>query len=136
MAERWRFFVDRGGTFTDCIGVEPTTGALRVIKLLSTDDAPLRGIRALLQLDDDAPLPECELRLGTTLATNALLERGGQRIALLITRGFEDLLHIGDQSRPDLFALELTAPLPLPARVFALDALLAPDGTVLRPQPP
>ena len=136
VADHWRFFVDRGGTFTDCIGIEPSTGALRVAKLLSSDEAPLQGIRVLLGLDDRAPLPDCELRLGTTLATNALLERGGQRCALLITRGFEDLLSIGDQSRPDLFALELPPPRPLPARVFGLDARLAPDGAVLRRQDP
>lgn len=134
MAEGWRFSVDRGGTFTDCIGVDPDSGALRVTKLLSTDDAPLRGIRTLLGLPPDAPLPSCSLRLGTTLATNALLERRGERTALLITRGFGDLLHIGDQSRPDLFALELPQPVPIPDRVVEIEARLAPDGSIAVPQ--
>ncbi|MCR9160882.1 MAG: hydantoinase B/oxoprolinase family protein [Nannocystaceae bacterium] len=131
MAEGWRFSIDRGGTFTDCIGLDPRSGALSATKLLSTDDAPLRGIRTLLGLPGDAPVPPCSLRLGTTLATNALLERQGQRIALLVTRGFADLLHIGDQSREDLFALELRKPDPLPARVIEIDARLAPDGRVM-----
>jgi len=131
MAERWRFFVDRGGTFTDCIGVAPTTGEVRVTKLLSSDDAPLQGMRALLELDEAAPLPPCTLRLGTTLATNALLERRGEPCALLITRGFADLLQIGDQTRPALFDLELPKPRPLPALILELDARLGPDGTVL-----
>jgi 5-oxoprolinase (ATP-hydrolysing) len=134
MADRWGFSVDRGGTFTDCIAVDRESGTLRVTKLLSSDDAPLRGIRTLLELDDDAPLPSCPLRLGTTLATNALLERRGQPTALLITRGFGDLLHIGDQSRPDLFALELPHPAPVPTRIVEIDARLTPQGHVSVPQ--
>lgn len=134
MAEGWRFSVDRGGTFTDCIGIDPDSGAVRVTKLLSADDAPLRGIRTLLGLAPDAPLPACSLRLGTTLATNALLERRGERTALLITRGFGDLLRIGDQSRPDLFALELPQPRPIPERVVEIEARLAPDGSIVVPQ--
>lgn len=128
---RWRFFLDRGGTFTDCIGVDPVTGTRHVLKLLSTDDAPLQAMRALQQLSPQATLPPCELRLGTTLATNALLERRGEASALFITRGFRDLLRIGDQSRPDLFALELEHPRPLPAHVRELDARLDADGGVL-----
>lgn len=132
MAERrWRFFIDRGGTFTDCIGVDPHTGTQHVLKLLSSDKAPLEAMRALQQLAPGTPLPPCELRLGTTLATNALLERRGEATALLITRGFRDLLSIGDQSRPDLFALELEQPRPLPARVVELDARLDANGGVL-----
>jgi 5-oxoprolinase (ATP-hydrolysing) len=134
--QRWRFWVDRGGTFTDCIGQEPGTGALRVTKVLSSDDAPLRGIRALLGLRPDEPLPPCELRMGTTLGTNALLERKGRACALAITRGFGDLLEIGDQSRPEIFAVPIHRPPPLHAAVLELDARLDPEGRVLaRPEP-
>lgn len=128
---RWQFWVDRGGTFTDCIGREPGTGALRVTKVLSADDAPLRGIRALLGLGPADPLPPCELRMGTTLGTNALLERKGEPCALAITRGFGDLLEIGDQTRPEIFALHIDRPPPLHAAVLELDARLAADGGTL-----
>ncbi|MGH1343486.1 MAG: hydantoinase B/oxoprolinase family protein [Nannocystales bacterium] len=132
MAEhRWRFSIDRGGTFTDCIGIDPRTGTTHVVKLLSSDDAPLEAMRAMQNLGPDAPLPPCELRLGTTLATNALLERRGEASALFITRGFRDLLTLGDQSRPDLFALDLKQPRPLPTRVLELDARLDARGGVL-----
>src|SRR6188474_1127523 len=94
---RWQFFVDRGGTFTDCIGKHPLTGELSVVKVPSSDDAPLIGIRTLLGLPEGAPVPACEVRLGTTLGTNALLERRGARSALLLTCGFGDLLELGDQ---------------------------------------
>ncbi|MCA9651075.1 MAG: hydantoinase B/oxoprolinase family protein [Myxococcales bacterium] len=134
-AGRWRFWVDRGGTFTDCIGQEPS-GAIRVTKVLSSDDAPLRGIRALLGLGPDAPIPPCELRMGTTLGTNALLERRGRACGLAITRGFGDLLEIGDQSRPEIFALPVDKPPPLHRAVLELDARLDPEGQVLaRPDP-
>ncbi len=131
MTSRWQFFVDRGGTFTDCIGREPTTGALSVVKIPSSDDAPLLGIRRLLGLADNAPIPACEVRLGTTLGTNALLERRGARCALLLTRGFGDLLELGDQTRPELFALAIRKPRPLPERVLEVAARLDADGTVL-----
>ncbi len=133
--ERWRFFVDRGGTFTDCIGVAPD-GDVRVAKVLSTDDAPLVAMRRILALADDAPLPACELRLGTTLATNALLERTGARCALAITRGFADLPEIGDQTRPEIFALAIDPPRLLHERTIEIDARADPHGHVLaRPDP-
>lgn len=132
----WQFFVDRGGTFTDCIGRDPSSGALSVVKVPSTDDAPLVGIRLLLGLAPDAPIPACEVRLGTTLGTNALLERRGARSALLLTRGFGDLLELGDQTRSDLFALEIKRPRPLPELVLEVDARLDADGEPLeRPDP-
>ena len=102
----WSFFVDRGGTFTDCIGLGPS-GEVRVTKVLSSDAAPLVGIRALLGLGEDDPIPPCRLRMGTTVATNALLERRGARTALVITEGFEDALRIGTQARPGIFDLEI-----------------------------
>lgn len=133
---RWQFFVDRGGTFTDCIGKDPHSGALGVVKVPSSDDAPLVGIRQLLGLASDAAIPPCEVRLGTTLGTNALLERRGARSALLLTRGFGDLLELGDQTRPDLFALRIEQHPALPERVLEVDARLDADGHVLaRPDP-
>jgi len=123
-------WIDRGGTFTDCIGRGPD-GALRVAKVLSGDDAPVAGIRALLGLGDDAPVPPCDVRMGTTLATNALLERRGAPTALAITRGFADLCAIGDQTRPDLFALDIVKPELLYREVIEVDARAAPDGSIL-----
>ncbi len=128
---RWAFWIDRGGTFTDCIGRHPTTGELSVAKVLSSDRAPLVGIRQLLGLDEDAPIPPCDVRMGTTVATNALLERKGVRTALVVTRGFGDLLEIGTQARPDLFALDIRKPELLYSRVVEVSARCAPDGRVL-----
>jgi 5-oxoprolinase (ATP-hydrolysing) len=133
---RWQFYVDRGGTFTDCIGRDPATGALSVLKVPSSDEAPLLGIRRLLGLSEAQPIPPCELRLGTTLGTNALLERRGARSALLVTRGFGDLLELGDQTRPDLFALRIVKPAPLPERVLEVAERLDSDGVVLERSDP
>ena len=80
---RWQIWIDRGGTFTDCIGSGPN-GELRVVKVLSSDRAPIVGIRQLLELGADEPIPPCDVRMGTTLATNALLERRGVPTLLLI----------------------------------------------------
>src|SRR5687768_6555676 len=128
---RWQFFIDRGGTFTDCIARHPETGELSVVKVPSSDDAPLVGIRQLLGLATDDPIPPCEVRLGTTLGTNALLERRGARSALLLTRGFADLLELGDQTRPDLFALEIVRPAALPELTLEVDARLDAGGRIL-----
>jgi 5-oxoprolinase (ATP-hydrolysing) len=128
---RWRFFVDRGGTFTDCLGVDPDTGAIHHAKVLSSDDAPLTGIRRILGLDEDAALPAVDLRLGTTLATNALLERKGAPFALIITRGFGDLLEIGTQARPDLFELAIVKPPRLYAGTLEVEPRVTPSGEIL-----
>ncbi|HEX6242384.1 MAG TPA: hydantoinase B/oxoprolinase family protein [Polyangiales bacterium] len=128
---RTQIWIDRGGTFTDCIGFEPGTRALKVVKLLSTDDAPLLGIQALLGLGPEAPIPPIDLRMGTTIATNALLTRRGARTALVITRGFADLLRIGDQTRPELFALAIAQPPQLYEAVVETSARLDPDGAAL-----
>lgn len=114
---RWRFFIDRGGTFTDCLALAPD-GAISSVKVLSTDAAPLVAIRRVLGLASDAPVPPCNIRMGTTIATNALLERQGARTALLITRGFKDVLAIGTQARPEIFALHVEKPTPLCERVI------------------
>ena len=128
----WTFWIDRGGTFTDCIGCAPD-GSLRVAKVLSSDQAPLIGIRQLLGLDPSASIPVSRVQMGTTLATNALLERKGCRHALLITRGFADALEIGTQQRPDLFDLHVTKPSVLYDRVIEVPERVAADGTVLEP---
>ncbi|CAI8026822.1 5-oxoprolinase [Geodia barretti] len=114
----FRFSIDRGGTFTD-VYAECPSGKVRALKLLSDDprnykDAPTEAIRRILEEETNICLPKDELidsspiewiRMGTTIATNALLERKGEKIALVITKGFRDLLHIGNQSRPNLFDL-------------------------------
>ncbi len=115
------FFIDRGGTFTDCLGVDERS-RIHLAKVLSSDRAPLTGIRQLLGLGADQAIPACRVRMGTTLATNALLERKGERFALLISRGFRDLLQIGTQARPDLFALAIQKPSVLYDEVLEIEA--------------
>ncbi len=135
-AERWQFWIDRGGTFTDCLGRDPAGGALRVAKVLSSDRAPLVGIRRILGIADDAPIPPCEVRMGTTIATNALLERKGVPCALVITRGFRDLLEIGTQARPRIFELEIRKPELLYREVLEVDARADAQGnTLAQPDP-
>ena len=134
--DKWQFWIDRGGTFTDCLGRDPATGAIRVAKVLSCDRAPLVGIRAILGLGDDEPIPPCDIRMGTTIATNALLERKGEACGLVITRGFRDLLAIGNQARPAIFAMEIRKPEVLYRAVLEVDARADPEGRVLaRPDP-
>jgi 5-oxoprolinase (ATP-hydrolysing) len=129
-----RFAVDRGGTFTDVVATT-ADGARHTLKLLSVDpshyaDAPREGIRRLLETLTGAPHPRDaplatrhihSIRMGTTVATNALLERTGARCALLITRGFGDLLRIGTQARPRIFSLDITVPDVLYERVVEVD---------------
>ncbi|HUQ03673.1 MAG TPA: hydantoinase B/oxoprolinase family protein [Kofleriaceae bacterium] len=136
MTGSWQLWIDRGGTFTDAIGYlggegGDVGGDVRTAKVLSGPGSVMAAVRAVLRLADGETPPPIELRLGTTLATNALLERRGARTALVITRGFGDLLVIGDQTRPDLFALDIVRPAPLTERVVEVDACAAPDGTVL-----
>ena len=131
---RWRFWVDRGGTFTDVVARDPD-GGLHTAKLLSQDpgrydDAALEAIRRLTDIRQGALAP-AELRLGTTVATNALLERAGEPVLLAITRGFEDALAIGTQERPDIFARRITRPAPLYASVIAIDERVTAEGEVL-----
>ncbi len=137
-AERWQFWVDRGGTFTDVIARKPD-GTMVTHKVLSEHperyrDAALQGIRELLGLAADAPIPSDRLdavKMGTTVATNALLERKGERTVLLITKGFADALRIGTQARPDIFALDIRLPEQLYGRVIEVDERIQADGTVL-----
>ncbi len=117
-----QFWIDRGGTFTDCLGRDPETGEIREVKVLSSDRAPLIGIRRLLGIGEEVPLPACEVRMGTTLATNALLERRGTPTALAITRGFRDLLEIGNQTRPRIFEVDIEKPEILYKEVIEIEA--------------
>jgi 5-oxoprolinase (ATP-hydrolysing) len=134
--QRWRFWVDRGGTFTDVVARSPD-GALRWIKLLSEDpgrygDAAEEAMRRLTGTPH-GPLPPAELRLGTTVATNALLERKGEPVLLAITRGFGDALRIGTQERPDIFARRIILPEPLYADVVEIEERVSASGDVLIP---
>jgi 5-oxoprolinase (ATP-hydrolysing) len=128
----WTFAIDRGGTFTDIVA-RSSDGRLRVEKLLSEnaeqyEDAALEAIRRVLA--DEGGTVE-EVRMGTTVATNALLERKGERVALAITRGFGDALRIGYQARPDIFARHIVLPSMLYERVVEIDERVGVDGEEL-----
>ncbi|EKU76204.1 MULTISPECIES: hydantoinase B/oxoprolinase family protein [Sphingobium] len=133
---QWQFWIDRGGTFTDVVARDPQ-GVLHTAKLLSSDperyaDAAVEAIRRLTGAGD-GPIPPCTLRIGTTIATNALLERKGEPVLLAITKGFRDAIRIGYQDRPDLFARRIDLPSPLHADVVEMDERVMQDGTILTP---
>uniref|UniRef100_T1DC93 Putative 5-oxoprolinase n=1 Tax=Cupiennius salei TaxID=6928 RepID=T1DC93_CUPSA len=123
MHDKFCFAIDRGGTFTDIFALCPGK-KIKLLKLLSDDpvnypDAPREGIRRIISQETGMDLPPNHeiptknldwIRMGTTVATNALLERKGERIALFITAGFKDILHIGNQARPSIFSLEIVCP--------------------------
>ena len=140
MTGRWDFWIDRGGTFTDVVARRPD-GTLAVRKLLSEDpgryqDAVLAGIRGLLGVPDGQPIPAEQIgsvRLGTTVATNALLERRGEPTVLVITRGFRDALRIGYQNRPRIFAREIILPELLYSRVIEATERVSAHGEVIVP---
>jgi len=127
----WQFWIDRGGTFTDCIGIAPD-GSLHTAKLLSSDAAPVEAIREILErtgaVAPGEPPPPCQVKLGTTVATNALLERRGARTLLVTNRGLGDLLEIGTQARPELFDLEIRKPSPLHERALELPGRIGLDA--------
>ena len=135
----FQFWIDRGGTFTDIVCQGPD-GHIQTQKLLSENpdlyrDAAVQGIRNCLGLRANEPLPRGKiksLKIGTTVATNALLERKGDRTLLIITKGFGDLLQIGYQARPDLFALKIELPELLYERVEEVDERLDVDGNILQ----
>ena len=114
---RWQFWVDRGGTFTDVVARTPA-GELKTHKLLSDnpeqyDDAALQGVRDFLGLKPGEAIPASQIeavKMGTTVATNALLERKGEATALAITKGFRDQLRIAYQNRPQLFTMRIDLP--------------------------
>ncbi|HKU70011.1 MAG TPA: hydantoinase/oxoprolinase family protein, partial [Burkholderiales bacterium] len=137
---RWQFWIDRGGTFTDIVARRPD-GALVTHKLLSEnpgryDDAALAGIRDLLGVPHGAPIPANQVgavKMGTTIATNALLERKGDPTVLVITRGFRDQLKIGYQNRPRIFDRNIVLPQPLYATVVEAAERVTANGEVLQP---
>jgi 5-oxoprolinase (ATP-hydrolysing) len=138
--DRWQFFIDRGGTFTDVVARDPR-GDLHVRKVLSVnlgayDDAALHAIRGFLGVIPGSAIPAEKIdiiKMGTTVATNALLERKGVPTALVITRGFADALEIGTQARPDIFAKIVRKPEMLYARVIEADERIRADGTIEQP---
>lgn len=135
----WQFWIDRGGTFTDIVAQRPD-GTVVTHKLLSEhperyQDAAIQGIRDLLGVAGDEPLPIeriASVKMGTTVATNALLERQGERTVLLITKGFRDALRIGYQNRPDIFAREILLPEMLYERVIEIDERYSAQGEELK----
>ncbi len=112
----WEFWIDRGGTFTDCIGIDPD-GGQHCTKLLSSDTAPTQAIRSIFEgqgvIAPGEELPACRVKLGSTVATNALLERRGAPTLLIANRGLGDVIRIGTQERPFLFDLDISLPEPL-----------------------
>jgi 5-oxoprolinase (ATP-hydrolysing) len=136
----WQFWIDRGGTFTDIVAVAPD-GRLEARKLLSVapglyDDAAIAGIRAFLGLEAGEAIPGDRIRavkIGTTVATNALLERKGEPTLLVITAGLEDQLEIGTQARSDIFARRIVKPEMLYSRVLGAQERVRADGTVEQP---
>ncbi|MEG3181223.1 hydantoinase B/oxoprolinase family protein [Sphingomonas sp. LT1P40] len=135
----WHFWIDRGGTFTDVVAQRPD-GALETAKLLSEspghyDDAAVAAIRRLTGVSEGL-LPPMAVRIGTTIATNALLERKGEPVCLAITRGFGDALTIGTQDRPDIFARAIRRAPPVHDAVVEIDARVTAAGDVLRAPDP
>ena len=138
--ERWEFWIDRGGTFTDVVARRPN-GALVARKLLSDNperyaDAAVEGIRQLLAVGPDEPIPTdriAAVKMGTTVATNALLERTGEPTALVITTGFGDALRIAYQNRPRIFDRQIVLPELVYSRVIEADERVAADGTIVTP---
>ena len=134
----WQFWIDRGGTFTDIVTRSPD-GTIQTHKLLSENpehyrDAAVQGVRDVLDLAPGEPVPEgTSVKMGTTVATNALLERKGDRTLLLITQGLGDLLRIGYQNRPKLFDLEIVLPSMLYERVVEVEERIAADGEIITP---
>ena len=134
----WQIWIDRGGTFTDIVAKRPD-GSLVSHKLLSENpesytDAAIQGIRDLLELRQDEPIPKesiAHVKMGTTVATNALLERKGERTLLAITRGFGDALRIGYQTRPDLFARHIVLPEMVYEKVAEIEERLGARGETI-----
>ena len=132
---QWQFWIDRGGTFTDIVARDPD-GHLSTHKLLSENpgryrDAAIAGIKSVLGVKLDQPIPSGlieAVKMGTTVATNALLERKGERVLLVVNRGFADALRIGNQARPRLFDLAITLPTMLYEQVVEIDGRVGIDG--------
>ncbi|HKW80233.1 MAG TPA: hydantoinase B/oxoprolinase family protein, partial [Casimicrobiaceae bacterium] len=137
---RWQFWIDRGGTFTDIVARRPD-GTLATHKLLSENperysDAAIAGIREFLGVPAGAPIPVAAIeavKMGTTVATNALLERRGERTVLAITRGFGDALRIAYQNRPKLFVRRIVLPAMLYERAVEIDERIGAHGEIVQP---
>ena len=138
-ARRWQFYIDRGGTFTDIVAKTPQ-GRIIVYKLLSENperyrDASIQGIKDVMGIAKDEPIPTEQIevvKMGTTVATNALLERKGERVVLLITKGFKDALRIGYQNRPDIFARHIILSTMLYESVIEVDERYDAQGNELK----
>ena len=135
-SQAWQFWIDRGGTFTDIVARKPD-GTIVTHKLLSEQrngDAALIGIRHLLGLTPHEAIPShiASIKMGTTVATNALLERKGERCALLITKGFRDALRIAYQNRPKLFVRKIELPAPLYERVIEVQERIGAQGEIVQ----
>ncbi len=136
----WQFWIDRGGTFTDIVARRPD-GTMVTHKLLSENpehypNSAIAGIRDLFGLAPKEPIPVdriAAVKMGTTVATNALLERKGERTLLIVTKGFRDALRIGYQNRPKIFARQIVLPQMLYERVIEVDERVTAEGKVLRP---
>ena len=140
MAQKWHFWIDRGGTFTDILGRDPS-GKITSRKFLSENpghyaDAALHGIRDILGVSADQPIPTDQIaaiKMGTTVATNALLERNGEPTVFVTTAGFGDALRIGYQNRPDIFALHIALPDLLYTRVIEVEERVGAKGDIVTP---
>src|SRR3954449_7907844 len=136
----WQFWIDRGGTFTDIVGRKPD-GTILTHKLLSENperyrDAAIAGIRDLLGVAPGVAIPGEQIeavKMGTTVATNALLERKGERTVLFITRGFGDALRIAYQNRPRLFVRRIELPTMLYERVVEIHERIGAHGDIVQP---
>ena len=131
--DKWQFWIDRGGTFTDIVALRPD-GSLETAKLLSDNpeqyaDAAAEGIRRFVAESDRIEA----VKMGTTVATNALLERGGTPTVLIVTQGFRDALAIGYQNRPDIFALNIIKPAPIYERVVEVGERVSATGETITP---
>ncbi|MDE5103281.1 MAG: 5-oxoprolinase, partial [Trichodesmium sp. St19_bin2] len=137
---RWKFWIDRGGTFTDIVAKSPE-GKIIIHKLLSENpehypDAPVQGIREILKISQNQPIPLKEIeviKMGTTVATNALLERKGDRTVLVINKGFKDALRIGYQNRPNIFARQIILPEMLYEKVIEVESRYTAKGEEIIP---
>ena len=135
---KWEIWIDRGGTFTDVIGRD-SEGNVQTVKLLSENskqypDAALEGIRRIVGSEEDFSLSVDKIhsvKIGTTLATNSLLERTGEKVLLVTTQGFKDVLRIGYQNRPDLFAIDIIIPSQLYSAVVEIPERISAKGKVI-----
>ena len=135
---KWSFWIDRGGTFTDAIAIDPY-GKLFTSKHLSINpskynDATIHSIKQFLGIAPSKKIPTSlisEIKVGTTVATNALLEGKGAKTVLVVTKGFEDQLRIGYQNRPDIFSRKITLPNQLYEKVIGVDERILSDGKII-----